>query len=48
MEDAPTITLDEALYRYDQVVLEAFQLMDDKNHDYGEAWRRMRVESMVD
>ena len=48
MEDAPTITLDEALYRYDQVVLEAFQLMDDKNQDYGEAWRRMRVESMVD
>ena len=48
VEDAPTITLDEALYRYDQVVLEAFQLMDDKNHDYGEAWRRMRVESMVD
>ena len=32
VEDAPTITLDEALYRYDQVVLEAFQLMDDKNH----------------
>lgn len=48
VEDAPTITLDEALYRYDQVVLEAFQLMDDKNHDYGEAWRRMRMESMVD
>lgn len=47
-EDAPTIGIDQALDCYDQVVIEAFDLMDAKNHDYGEAWRRMRVESMVD
>ena len=24
------------------------QLMEDKNHDYGEAWREMRVSSLTD
>jgi len=24
------------------------QLMEDKNHDYGEAWREMRLESLTD
>lgn len=33
---------------YDQYYLETFQLMKDKNHDYGEAWRDMRVSSMTD
>lgn len=27
---------------------EVFELMQAKNHDYGEAWRDMRVESMTD
>lgn len=33
---------------YDQVVNEAFELLQNKNHDYGEAWRDMRVSSMTD
>ena len=33
---------------YEEVVSEAFQLMEKKNHDYGEAWRDMRVSSLTD
>jgi hypothetical protein len=33
---------------YDKFVKEAWQLMDDKNHDYDEAWRKMRVSSFTD
>lgn len=33
---------------YDQKVATAKQLMQDKNHDYGEAWREMSQESFVD
>jgi hypothetical protein len=39
---------DEALHLYDQVAKEAFELMEKKNHDYGEAWRDMRVSSLTD
>jgi hypothetical protein len=39
---------DEALHLYDQVATEAFELMEKKNHDYGEAWRDMRVSSLTD
>lgn len=33
---------------YDEIVRNAKQLMSDKNHDYGEAWREMSQESFVD
>lgn len=33
---------------YDQVVVETIALHKDKNHDYDEAWREMRVSSMTD
>lgn len=33
---------------YDKVVEETFSLQQDKNHDYGEAWRDMRVSSITD
>lgn len=33
---------------YDKYVATAKQLMMDKNHDYGEAWRAMSQESFVD
>lgn len=33
---------------YDEAVEEVFQLLQDKNHDYGEAWREMRVTSITD
>ena len=33
---------------YDTAVEETFQLLQNKNHDYGEAWREMRVSSITD
>ncbi len=33
---------------YDRLVRETKSLMENKNHDYGEAWRDMRVSSMTD
>ena len=34
--------------KYDAYVLMARNLMADKNHDYGEAWRQMRISSLTD
>ncbi len=34
--------------RYDDIVKETYLLMEAKNHDYGEAWRDMRVSSLTD
>lgn len=39
---------DQALTLYDKYANEAFELMSKKNHDYGEAWRDMRVSSLTD
>ena len=33
---------------YDKNVNQTIQLLQDKNHDYGEAWRAMRVTSITD
>jgi hypothetical protein len=33
---------------YNRVVDETFDLLQNKNHDYDEAWREMRVSSMTD
>lgn len=44
----PDLTLAEATALYDQKVVEARSLMEAKNHDYGEAWRDMRVSSLTD
>ena len=33
---------------YDKAVAETFDLLQNKNHDYDEAWRDMRVSSMTD
>ena len=33
---------------YDQYVADTKALMEKKNHDYGEAWRDMRISSMTD
>jgi len=33
---------------YDQKITWAFETMQQKNHDYGEAWRKMRVSSITD
>lgn len=39
---------EEILKLYDQYATEARQLMERKNHDYGEAWRDMRISSITD
>lgn len=39
---------DEVSKLFDKYVNEARSLMEDKNHDYGEAWRDMRVSSLTD
>lgn len=46
--DTVDMTPDEALAVYDRHAAEAFDLMRKKNHDYGEAWREMRVSSYTD
>ena len=40
--------VEEVSALYDLQVQTAKQLMEDKNHDYGEAWRNMSQESFVD
>ncbi|MBN9294362.1 MAG: DUF1599 domain-containing protein [Flavobacteriia bacterium] len=39
---------EEAVRLYDKVTKETHDLMLRKNHDYGEAWRDMRVSSLTD
>ncbi len=46
--DQPDMSLDEAVKLYAQKITEAKNLMLAKNHDYGEAWRDMRVSSITD
>jgi len=38
----------EVVAHFDRHVSESKRLMEDKNHDYGEAWRGMRTSSMTD
>ena len=33
---------------YDDEAESTYQLLNDKNHDYGEAWREMRITSITD
>ncbi len=40
--------LDQAMTAYDKWAGEAKSLMENKNHDYGEAWRDMRISSLTD
>jgi len=40
--------IEEILNAYDSYVSEAKTLMVNKNHDYGEAWRDMRISSITD
>lgn len=48
--DKTTLELptNEATKLYEKYAKEAFELMERKNHDYGEAWRDMRVSSLTD
>lgn len=44
----PDLNVDEAVKLYDEKVKLTKDLMENKNHDYGEAWRDMRVSSLTD
>ena len=46
--DTIDMTRERALALYDEVLSEAKELMLRKNHDYGEAWREMSKEGIVD
>ena len=46
--EQPDLSVEEATKLYDEKVRLTKQLMMDKNHDYGEAWRDMRVSSLTD
>ena len=46
--DVVDISAEKALELYDRFVAESKALMEAKNHDYGEAWRSMRVSSYTD
>lgn len=46
--DEPDLSRAEAVSLFDTHVDETKSLMENKNHDYGEAWREMRVSSLTD
>ncbi|MEH6679159.1 MAG: DUF1599 domain-containing protein [Sediminicola sp.] len=46
--DQPDLEEGEALSLYDSQIGATKALMENKNHDYGEAWREMRVSSLTD
>ncbi len=46
--DELEIATDKVSVMFDQKIEETKNLMLDKNHDYGEAWRDMRVGSLTD
>ena len=46
--EQPDMDVNEATELYDKHVAITKKLMEDKNHDYGEAWRDMRVSSLTD
>ena len=46
--EQPDLNVDEATKLYDEKVALTKDLMEAKNHDYGEAWRDMRVSSLTD
>ena len=46
--DQPDLDVEKATELYDAKVKLTKDLMEAKNHDYGEAWRDMRVSSLTD
>ena len=52
LEKTDTLDLElneeQAIKLYDEYANNALELMKKKNHDYGEAWRDMRVNSLTD
>ena len=46
--EQPDLDLEEAIELYDTQFSLTRTLMEAKNHDYGEAWREMRIASLTD
>ena len=46
--EQPDLSTEKATELYTEQVAITKKLMEDKNHDYGEAWRDMRVSSLTD
>lgn len=46
--EQPDLSVEDATLLYDKHVAITKSLMEDKNHDYGEAWREMRISSLTD
>ncbi|MBD3582928.1 DUF1599 domain-containing protein [Flavobacterium selenitireducens] len=46
--EQPDLDTAKATRLYDAKISETKQLMEAKNHDYGEAWRDMRISSLTD
>ena len=46
--DYSLLSPQKALALYDEAILTATNLMRHKNHDYDEAWRKMRISSFTD
>ncbi len=44
----PDLSIKKASLLYDEKIAITKKLMEDKNHDYGEAWREMRISSLTD
>ena len=47
-EQEEEIQYDQVMNLFDKYALKSKKLMLDKNHDYGEAWKDMRVSSLTD
>jgi hypothetical protein len=46
--EQPDLSVKKATEMYDKHLQITKTLMENKNHDYGEAWRDMRVSSLTD
>ena len=46
--EQPDLETRAASSLYDKHIKETKELMENKNHDYGEAWREMRISSLTD
>lgn len=47
-DERQDIPVEEIIPLYDSIVSQTRQLFMDKNHDYGEIWREMRISSYTD
>ena len=48
ISEVPDMNTNECMDLYDTMIKKTRDLMMNKNHDYGEAWREMRVSSLTD